>query len=446
MANKPVKIALIGFGTVGAGVAKILLDRTDLINGKTGLALQLAHVVDTDLTSPRPVDLPAGLLHDDLDRVLADPEVSIVVELVGGTTIAADIITKLLTAGKDVVTANKALLAERGSEIYQTARQHNRCIAFEASCCGGMPVIGAIRTGLAANRITALYGIVNGTCNYILTAMTQDGAEYAVALAEAQAAGYAEADPTLDINGADSAHKLAILATLAFGTKINYHDITVSGIDAVELADINYGRELGYVIKLLAIAEQTDRGLSLRVAPAFVCQDHPLAQVAGPFNAVSIFGDAVGHTSYYGRGAGMMPTASAVVADLIDVAQGNAARFFAAAPGFGADADFAHLCPAQDVIERFYLRLDVADEPGVFAAIARVLGDSNISISACIQHESKVPDSVPVVIMTHKARQGDMDIALAAIAQLKVVRTEPVCIRVVTPPDDENFTDCCKPA
>jgi len=437
MSEKEVKVALVGFGIVGSGLAKILLEGSENIYNKTSLRLKLAHVVDADLSRPRPVKLPSGLLHNDLDKVLNDKEVSIAVELVGGTTIAADIQKKLLASGKDVVTANKALLAERGEEIYQVARKHNRCVAFEASCCGGIPLITAIRTGLAANKISAMYGIVNGTCNYILSSMSNDGKEYGKALQEAQAAGFAEADPSLDVKGSDSAHKLAILAMLAFGKEIDYRSISVSGVDSVQLTDIKYGLEMGYVMKLLAIAEQTANGLSLRVHPSFVCRDEPLGQVSGPFNAVSMFGDAVGHTSYYGRGAGMMPTASAVAADVIEVARGNSGRIFSSTPGLGYPAKAAELCPIDEITSRFYLRLDVVDKPGVFARIAKILGDRNISISTCLQHESKSADCVPVVIMTHKAKQGDMHLALADIAALDVVKDKPVCVHVVTPPSDE---------
>jgi len=438
MKDRHVKIALVGFGTVGSGVAKILLEKADLIYHKTSLRLELAHVVDTDLKSPRSVNLPNGLLHNDLGKVLADKSVSVAAELVGGTSIAADIEKKMLRNGIDVVTANKALLAEGGEEIFATAREHNRCVAFEASCCGGIPVIGAIRNGLAANDISAMYGIVNGTCNYILSEMTQKNKEYAVALKEAQDAGFAEADPSLDVNGSDSAHKLAILAKLAFGQQIKYEDISIEGVDSVQLSDICYGVEMGYAMKLLAIAEQTKKGLSLRVHPSFVSIEEPLAQVSGPFNAVSIFGDAVGHTSYYGRGAGMMPTASAVVADIIDVAQGNASRFFETAPGFGRGAPVATLCPIDEIISRFYLRMQVVDQPGVFARIAKVLGNHRISISGCLQHESETADSVPVVIMTHQSRQGDMNEALNELSNLDVVKEKPICIHVVTPPLDEQ--------
>jgi len=436
METEKVKIAIIGFGTVGSGVAKILQENAEEITHKTGLQLKLAHVVDMDLVRPRLVTLPEGMLHNDLEKVLSDGEVSIAVVLVGGTDIAGDIQKKLLAAGKNVVTANKALLAERGEEIFETARQHHRCLAFGASCCGGIPVVGAIRTGLTANRISTMYGIVNGTCNYILSEMSESGKEYEVALKEAQAAGFAEADPTLDVNGSDSAHKLAILSLLAFGQKINYYEISTEGIENIQLTDIRYGRELGYVMKLPAIAEQTDKGLSLRVHPSFINENEPLAQVSGPFNAVSIFGDAVGHTSYYGRGAGMMPTASAVVADIIDVARGNAQRVFDTTPTLGCMTKSALMCPPEEIVSRFYLRLTVVDQPGVFAQIANVLGERKISISACLQHESESSDRVPVVIMTHLARQGDMNQAREDMDKLDIVKEKTVCIHVVTPPKD----------
>ncbi|MBN1844145.1 MAG: homoserine dehydrogenase, partial [Sedimentisphaerales bacterium] len=415
----------------------ILQERNGHLRAKTARDFVLTHVVDTDLTRPRPVTLPEGVLHNNLNALLADRQVEIVAELIGGTTIAADVVLALLAAGKDVVTANKALLAERGEEIFAAARRHGRCVAFEASCCGGMPIVGALSTGLVANRISAIYGIVNGTCNYILSEMSHRAKDYQTALKEAQAAGFAEADPSLDVNGTDSAHKIAILALLAFGCQVDFSGIPVRGIDTLGLEDIHYGRELGYAIKLLAIAEQTAEGLSLRVHPAFVSRAEPLAQVSGPFNAVSVFGDAVGHTSYYGRGAGMMPTASAVVADMVDIAQGNAARRFTAACGLGRPAQRVAICPAEQVASRYYLRFCVVDQPGVFVQIARVLSERQISISACLQHESASAERVPVVIMTHRARQGDVVEALRQIEQLPVVKAEPVCIPVITPPQEE---------
>lgn len=437
-------IALVGFGTVGAGVASILQKNHAHIKRMTGQSLKLAHIVDKDLTRPRPVKTAPGVLHDDLDKALADPRVSTVVELVGGTTFARTLHKRALKAGKHVVTANKALLAEHGEELYRIAREQDRCLAFEASCCGGIPIISAIRSGLAANRITAIYGIVNGTCNYILTAMSQEAKDYATALAEAQAAGFAEADPTLDVNGGDSAHKLAIMARLAFGKDVRFKDISYQGIDKVHLLDIASGLSLGYAMKLLAIAEQHKKGVILKVTPAFVAMEEPLAKVSGSFNAVSVYGNAVGQTSYYGRGAGMLPTASAVVADIIETVRGNSQRLFDATPGLGTEALPCDLCPAGEVLSRYYLRLGAADKPGVFAQIAKILGEHHISISALEQYEDTLVtgtprrrSSVPVIIMTHIVKQGDMNNALQAIRKLETIKRRPVCIPVVTPPLDE---------
>jgi homoserine dehydrogenase len=364
MAEKRVKIGLVGFGTVGSGVAKLLLEEADSIAAKTGLRLELACVVDTDIESARTVKLPAGVLTDDLDKLLKDDSVKIGVELVGGTDAAKQIQLKMLEAGKDVVTANKALLAEYGNELYKTAHENGRCIAFEASCAGGIPIVSAIRTGLASNNITAMYGIVNGTCNYILSSMTGKDKDFSEALAAAQKKGFAEADPTLDINGDDSAHKLAILASIAFGCEITLDDIFVEGIEAISKDDIRYGGEMGYCLKLLAIGQRNKSNrISLRVHPSFIAEDNRLAKVDGSFNAVSIFGSAVGQVMYYGRGAGMMPTASAVVADIIDVALGNSA------------ATFSHLnlkprnevAPLIDkigsLVSRFYIKIKCKDQP-----------------------------------------------------------------------------------
>lgn len=437
MTDNQVNVALIGLGTIGAGVVKILTQNHDLIYRKTGLKLKLTHAVDIDPTRGQALKLPDDVFHTDVAKVIADPEVSVAIELIGGTTIATEITKKLLAAGKHVVTANKAMLAECGEDIYATARKSDRCVAFEASCCGGIPLVSAIRSGLPANHISAMYGIVNGTCNYILSAMSNEGKEYDVALKEAQQAGFAEADPTLDINGSDSAHKLAILASLAFGYQVNYEDIPFKGIDSVNLEDIRFAQEMGYAMKLLAIAEQNDNGLSLRIHPSFISTTDPLAQVNGAFNAMSIFGEEVGHTLYYGRGAGMMPTASAVVADVIEVARGNSDRIFATAPAFGQPAETIKLCPEDDIVSRFYLRLSVVDQPGVIAQITKILGDKAISISACLQHESQHNGHAVLVIMTHSARQGDVRQALAELEASPNIKDHPVCIHVATPPLDE---------
>jgi homoserine dehydrogenase len=440
MQEKIVKIGLVGFGTVGSGVAKIILENSDTIAAKTGLRLHLACVVDADLKRPRPVKLPDGLLTADLNKLINDKTIQIAVELVGGTGTAKDIQLKLLAAGKHVVTANKALLAEHGAELYAAAHNADRCIAFEASCAGGIPIISGIRTGLTANDIKAIYGIVNGTCNYILSNMTAKSEDFADALAQAQKKGYAEADPTLDISGGDSAHKLAILASIAFGCQISLSDIYVEGIDHISKDDIRFGGEMGYCLKLLAIAEKDKNNrISLRVHPSFIDKDNRLAQVDGSFNAISIFGHAVGEVVLIGRGAGMMPTASAVVADIIDVALGNSQTTF----------NHLRLRPRSEVagliekidnlVSRFYIRLLVKDQPGVFAQIGRVLADNAISISGVLQHEGRGPDNaVPVVITTHPNRQDKVTAALKGLAALDTVCAKPVCIRIVNIPEDKE--------
>ena len=439
MAEEKVKVGLLGFGTVGCGVARLILEQADSIAAKTGLRLELACVVDTDTKSARPVRLPEGILTDDLSRLLNDDTIKIGIELVGGTDAAKQIQLQMLAAGKDVVTANKALLAEFGSELYESAHKHNRCIAFEASCAGGIPIISGIRTGLVANNITAMYGIVNGTCNYILSNMTAQDEEFSDALAQAQKKGYAEADPTLDINGLDSAHKLAILASIAFGCEIKLEDIFVEGIESVYKDDIRYGGEMGYVLKLLAIGQKSeDNRISLRVHPSFITKGNRLARVGGPFNAVSIFGSAVGQVVYYGRGAGMMPTASAVVADIIDVALGNSATTFRHLHMQPRDKTAPMIEKIGDSVSRFYVRLMVKDQPGVFSQIAKILADNAISISGVIQREGGGENSVPVVIATHPTRQSKVTAAIHDLDRLDTVCAKPVCIRIVDIPEDTD--------
>jgi homoserine dehydrogenase len=440
MAEQNVKVGVVGFGTVGCGVARLILEQADSIAAKTGLRLELACVVDVDTKSARPVNLPEGILTDDLSRLLNDDTIKIGVELVGGTDAARQIQLQILAAGKDVVTANKALLAEHGSELYEAAHKQNRCIAFEASCAGGIPIISGIRTGLVANSTTAMYGIVNGTCNYILSNMTAHDESFSEALAQAQQKGYAEADPTLDINGLDSAHKLAILASIAFGCEVKLQDILVEGIESTSKDDIRYGGEMGYVLKLLAIGQRTEENkVSLRVHPSFIARGNRLASVDGPFNAISVFGNAVGHVLFYGRGAGMMPTASAVVADIIDVALGNAAATFRHLHLQPRDKAGGAIAKKGDFVSRFYVRLMVKDQPGVFSQIARILADNAISISGVLQHEGSGPqNTVPVVIATHPTRQNKVTAALQDLDNLGTVCTKPVCIRIVDIAEDTD--------
>jgi homoserine dehydrogenase len=441
MAQRVVKVGLAGMGTVGSGVARLLLEQQAAIEARTGVRLELVRVVDKDLEgAAKRVKLPAGLLTDDINAILKDPGIQIPVELVGGTTFAKELQLQMLAAGKDVVTANKALLAEHGSELYRAAHRHNRCIAFEGSCAGGIPIIAAVRTGLAANKIQAIYGILNGTCNYILSKMTSANEDFPEALAQAQQKGYAEADPSLDINGTDTAHKLAILASIGFGYEINMDDIYVEGIRGISINDIRYGGEMGYVLKLLAIGELNDKGkVSLRVHPSFIAKDNALARVNGPFNAVSIFGHAVGQTFYYGRGAGMMPTASAVVADIIDVALGNSATTFNHTRIEPRQKAIEFIDRIDNLVSRFYIRLMAKDKPGVFARLGMILGDHQISISGVLQHEGSGPDNtVPVVIATHPTQQKNMSAALKDFGSTDVINGKPVCIRIVDIPEDKD--------
>jgi len=439
--EKHVRVGLVGFGTVGTGVAKLIFEGADAIATKMGVRLELACIVDVDTQRPRPVSLPDGVLTSDLNRLLNDRSISIGIELVGGTTVAREIQLQMLRAGKDVVTANKALLAVHGSELYRVARENGRCIAFEASCAGGIPIIAAIRTGLAANNITGMYGIVNGTCNYILSSMTSKEETFAAALAKAQKRGYAEADPTLDISGGDSAHKLAILASMAFGYEIALEDIFVEGLDGIARDDIRYGREMGYRLKLLAIGQRNAQGkISLRVHPSFITADSALARVEGSFNAISVFGGAVGETFYYGRGAGMMPTASAVVADIIDVALGNSRTTFEHLRLMPRERVKPLIEKIDETVSRFYIRVMAKDKPGVVARYGKILGDHEISISGVLQHEGTGPyNTVPVVITTHRTQEKNVAAALAELTTVEdVISGKPVCIRIVDIPQDKD--------
>ncbi len=439
MLNNPVRVGLIGFGTVGTGVARLLLEETEAIYQRTGVKLELACIVDKDTTTDRKITLPEGLLTDDFGKLINDPTIQIGIELVGGTQFAKQVEEKMLLAGKHVVTANKALLAEHGAALFDLAKKHQKCIAFEASCAGGIPIISALRTGLAANRITALYGILNGTCNYILTNMTQKGLEFPTALKQAQKKGYAEADPTLDINGTDTAHKLAILAGLAFGYQFTMQDIQIEGIESVHIEDIRNAQEMGYVLKLLAIGQiNGQNAVSLRIHPSLIHEDTPLARVGGPFNTLSVFGSANGNTMYFGRGAGMMATASAVVADIIEIALGNSQRLFNSMPML-RNQNKPKIQSLDEIISRYYIRMMAKDVPGVTAKYAQVLGNHNISISGAIQHEGHGPNNtVPVIVTTHPTCQKNMDAALKELSGLNVIAPNPVCIRIVEIPEDKD--------
>ena len=426
------KVAIVGMGNVGSGVARLLLDFGDRTARHAGRTLWLEQVVVRDTSKVRDVELPKGILSDDLTRITGDPEIKVVAHLVGGLEPARTIMIKLLESGKDVVTANKALLAEHGPELFDLARELGRSISFEASVAGGIPIIANIRQCLTSNQVTALDAILNGTSNFILTQMEERGWTYAQAVAEAQKLGYAEADPTLDVDGSDAAQKLAILAHLAFGARVHWSEIPRQGIDRLESADLNYARELGYRVKLLAVAQLVADGLELHVSPTLVRLGTPLAEVRRAYNAISVVGDAVGRVFLHGQGAGQMPTASAVVADMIDTVVGRAALTFRILRLWSQE--HARVAPRDHarVPGRFYLRFDVEDRPGVMADITGVLGRHGISIASVIQHEASEPDKpvVPLVIMTHQTTEGASRDAVAEIDRLACVRSGSVRMRV----------------
>ncbi|MEM9658561.1 MAG: homoserine dehydrogenase [Planctomycetota bacterium] len=396
------KVAIIGLGTVGSGVARLLLDHGERTSRHAGRVLWLERAVVRELEKPRGCELPKGVLSDKVDDVVDDAEIEVVAQLIGGLEPARTIMLRLLESGKDIVTANKALLAEHGPELFDRARELGRSIAFEASVAGGIPIIANISQCLSANQVESLHGILNGTSNFILSKMHEEGASYHDVLLEAQRLGYAEADPAMDVDGSDAAQKLAILAHLAFGARVHWRDIPRVGIDAVDVADIRYAQEMGYRLKLLAVADLVDAGLELHVSPTLVRNDSPLAQVGGPYNALRVDGDAVGRLLFYGPGAGQMPTASAVVADMIDTAVGRTKLTFRTLELWSnrqARVDSNDYATARG---RFYLRSMVADHPGVLSQVTSALGAEDISIASVLQHESPVGDDVvPLVIMTH---------------------------------------------
>ena len=427
-----VRIGLLGLGTVGAGVVKLLESQRATLEERAGCRLTLSAIADVDLTRPREgLDLARLPLTTDAGRVLADPGVQIVVELIGGLEPARGFILKAIAAGKHVVTANKALLAHHGPELYDEARRCSVTLGFEAAVAGGIPLIRALKDGLVANRILSVFGIVNGTSNYILSKMTDEGLDFAAALGEAQARGYAEADPTLDVEGLDSAHKLQILTTLAYRTFIDLKDIHTEGVTRVSPQDIAYARELGYRIKLLAIAKATDGGVEVRVHPTMIPETSPLAAVSGVFNAVFITGDAVGDLMFYGRGAGQMPTASAIWSDTLEIARRIAHGIPTLAlelPSAGAAP--LPLRPMETIRCCYYLRVMAQDRPGVLSRVAGILGEHDISIANVIQKGRAARGAVPVVMMTHEARERDMRQALTSIDRLPDVAAGTAMIRV----------------
>jgi homoserine dehydrogenase len=439
-------VALVGCGTVGGGVAELLLQHQERHALRAGRPLALRRIVVRDPHRARDAAIPRELVSTDLSAAIGDPGVAVVVELIGGTTVAKRVVLEALAAGKHVVTANKALLADAGVEIFEAARRAERAVCFEAAVAGGVPIIRALGESLAANQVTAIQGILNGTSNFILTAMAERGLSYSAALAEAQSRGYAEADPTLDVDGSDAAHKLAVLAQIAFGVAAKPHEIERHGINTLDAMDIRFADELGYTIKLLAEAwtTQTRNGdraaqkppgtagpgstVALHVAPVLLRHTDLLAQVRGAYNAILVHGDVVGETLYQGPGAGRMPTASSVIADLIDLAVGRAQRTFAAAQLWSKLSKGFTVESAERVRSRFYLRLLVADKPGVLADVTRILADEQISISSVVQHEAAEDGGgpVPLVLVTHYAATGRFRTAIRKINGLEAVASPAV--------------------
>lgn len=428
-------VAIVGMGTVGTGVARLLLDHGDRTARHAGRTLWLKRAVVRDLDKPRDVDLPDGVVTDDIESVIADPEIAVVAQLIGGLEPARSIMLRLMEAGKDIVTANKALLASHGPELFTRARELGRTIAFEASVAGGIPIIANISQCLSANQIESLEGILNGTSNFIVSQMDQRGASYQDVLRQAQQLGYAEADPTMDVDGTDAAQKLAILAHLAFGATVDWSEIPCEGIDRLCEEDLGYAKRLGYRIKLLAVASLADDGLELSVGPTLVKIGTPLAEVRDAFNAIRVAGDAVGPVFYHGLGAGQMPTASAVTADIIDTAVGRTRLTFETLEYFSVDQPpRAKLRGADTLVGRYYFRLPVSNHPGTLATITRALADQGISIASVIQHEGSEENSpdqpVQLVVMTHEASEGAARAATEQIESLEAVAGPVVRLRV----------------
>jgi homoserine dehydrogenase len=431
--RREVRAGLIGFGTIGSGVVRLLQSTQRQFRDRLGVGLSLTRIADIDTKRDRGVRLGKNVLTNDATALLEDPSLDVIIELMGGYDTARRFVLQAIASGKSVVTANKAMLAVHGAEIFAAAEKAGVDIGFEASVGGGIPIIRTLREALAADSNRAIYGIVNGTSNYILSTMSQHGEEFDAVLKEAQRQGLAEADPTFDVDGIDAAHKLTLLIQLAFGARVAFDQIPVEGIRQVSQLDIRFAQEFGYAIKLLAIAKQDGKEIEARVHPTMVPRRHLLADVNGAYNGITVQGSALGSSFYYGLGAGMMPTATAVVADLVDVARTlvNHSRGRLAPLGYPVALQrVLPLKPIEAVESEYYLRFMVVDRPGVLARISGILGKNDISIAAVIQREREHGAAVPIVIRTHHAREKNLRRALRAIDQLSAVRAKSVVIRI----------------
>ena len=433
MTMNPIKVGLLGIGTVGGGTFQVLRRNQEEIRGRAGRGIEIAMVADLDVERARSIVGDACTVVADAREVIANPEIDIVVELIGGYGVARTLVLDAIKAGKHVVTANKALLAVHGSEIFAAAREQGVMVAFEAAVAGGIPIIKALREGLTANRIEWIAGIINGTTNFILSEMRSKGLDFATVLKEAQRLGYAEADPTFDIEGVDAAHKATIMSAIAFGIPVQFEQAHVEGITALQATDIKYAEQLGYRIKLLGIARRRDRDIELRVHPTLIPANRLIANVEGAMNAMLVQADAVGTTLYYGKGAGAEPTASAVIADLVDITRLATADPDHRVPHLAFQPDAMNdtpILPMEQVQTAFYLRLRVADQAGVLSRITTILAEHEISIDAVLQRESAEGESqTDLIILTHDTQEGRMSEALAKMQALETVLAPIVKLR-----------------
>ncbi len=428
-----IKVGLLGFGTIGTGVVRVFQQNREILASRLGADIELVRIADLDTTTDRGVKLPAGLLSDDAQALLNDPEIHVVIELIGGYEPARTFVLQAIRNGKHIVTANKALLALHGDEIFQAADEAGVNVMFEAAVGGGIPVISAIKENLGANDFSAIYGILNGTCNYILTQMEDAGDDFADVLADAQKQGYAEADPTFDVEGIDTAHKLALLISLCFGTRVDFDKIYTEGISKVTALDIEYAQDFGYKLKLLAIGKHEGDQVEARVHPTMIPEDYPLAAIGGVFNSIRLVGDFSGPVMLSGYGAGMDATASAVMGDVLAIARDLRADIGTRSPALGCPQDQLEnyrIKPMNQLVSSYYMRCTVKDQPGVLSQISGVLGRHNISIESMVQPHRHEVGAVPIVFVTHEAQESDVAAALAEIDNLDVIQEATLLIRI----------------
>ncbi|MCU0651733.1 MAG: homoserine dehydrogenase [Candidatus Omnitrophica bacterium] len=425
-----INLGLIGFGNVGSGVVKILRERKTFLSKKIGLEIEIKKICDKDRSSKRCITVDKNLFTSEASEIINDPKIDIVVELIGGIHPAKEFISDALKKGKNVVTANKALLAEHGRELFALAMDRGKNIYFEASVGAGIPIIKSLREGLVANKFSSIFGIVNGTSNYVLTQMSCNNSSFNDALQDAKKKGFAEKDPTLDIEGTDSAHKLILLAYLCFGKLVSLNDIFVEGISRVSLADINYAKELGFQVKLLAIAKKESGELELRVHPTFIPEGHLLSSVDGIFNAIYVSSDLAGNLLFYGPGAGQLSAASAVVSDIVDLAHDIKAGLFRPTLNIVPDEGVKKLRKFDEIESRYYIRFNALDKPGVLAKISGILAKSGISIASVTQKERRRASIVPIVMIIHEAKEKNLRAALNVIDRLNVIKEKSVAIRI----------------